>query len=153
MILPFLLIGLVALAVVLALLFGWRRMRHRRTRIQLRLLAGRSRLLAEELTDRSGELETGFDKIESACAAARNSLDQLQVAILDRQAQLQNYEDLASLQRHKLAVLEYAQRQLPEPGEDQPTLDGEAAAQFPRERLEQTLLDKIDGAREAKEEE
>ncbi len=57
-------------------------------------------------TSRSGELETGFGEIESACAAARDSLDQLQVSILDRQAQLQNYEDLASLQRHKLAVLE-----------------------------------------------
>ena len=77
MIWPFLLIGLVAVA--LTLLFGWRRMYHRR-----RLLAGRSRPLAEELTSRSGELETGFDEIASACAATRDSPDQLQVSILDR---------------------------------------------------------------------
>ncbi len=87
MIWPFLLIGLVAVA--LTLLFGWRRMYHRR-----RLLAGRSHPLAEEITNRSGEL--GWREIASACAAARDSLDQLQVSILTARPSCR----LASLQRH-----------------------------------------------------
>ena len=56
MIWPFLLIGLVAVA--LTLLFGWRRMYHRR-----RLLAGRSHPLAEELTSRSGERGWRRDRV------------------------------------------------------------------------------------------
>ncbi len=145
MILPFLTIGAVVLAIVL---FGLHRIHRRRSRIQLRLLAGRSRLLAEELSNRSGELETGFGELDSACAVARDSLDLLQVSILDRQAQLQNYEDLASLQRHKLSVVEYALQHPPAPEEDQPVSTGQVATQLPRAQIEQSLLDKIDGARE-----
>lgn len=152
MILPSLLIGLVAATVAL---FAWRRVHHRRARIHLRLLVGRSRLLGEEIDRRAGELATQFGdgEIESVCVAARNSLDQLQVSILDRQAQLQNYEDLAFQQRHKLAILDYAQRHPPEPGEDHPALTDETEAQLPRDRIEQSLLDNIDDARERGEEE
>ena len=147
-----LLIGLVAAALAL---FAWRRVHHRRVRIHLRLLGGRSRLLAEEITNRVGELETQFGdgEIEAACVTARDSLDQLQVSILDRQAQLQNYEDLAFRQRHKLAILDYAQRHPPESGEDEAALASETDARLPRNRIEQSLLDKIDDARERGEEE
>ena len=108
-------------------------------------------MLGEEIEARSQELER-FENEEfaSACLAAEAALDELNVSLLDRQAQLQNYEDLASLQRHKVAVLEWSMNRLLEDA-DPAAAESEAAVAeqhepAPRGDIEQSLLAKIEEA-------
>ena len=142
------LVLLAALAAAAGLLVLRRSLRRRR-RIKVRLLGGRSHLLGEEIEARSQELERfETEEFASACLAAEAALDELNVSLLDRQAQLQNYEDLASLQRHKIAVLKWS---MSHPLEDAVLAERETAVAEQRERaprgdIEQSLLAKIEEA-------
>lgn len=141
---------LATLAVTVGLLVLRHSLRRRR-RIKVRLLGGQSHLRGEEIEARSQELERfESEEFASACLAAEAALDELNVSLLDRQAQLQNYEDLASLQRHKIAVLEWSMNQ-PLEDADPAAAESEAAVaghqeRAPRGDIEQSLLAKIEEA-------
>lgn len=125
--------------------------RRRGNRVQLRLLAGRRRLLGDEIARHLEGLAAGGSP-DAARVEADGLLDHLHTGLLDRQAHLQNLEDLARLQQLKLAVL--AQRReacaaghldfAPTP-EAEPTpaspRDGSLVEQ--RERLQDKLLEQI----------
>ena len=102
------LFGLPATGVVLGalLVLAYVRRKKRRRR-DLRLIAGQSRLLGDQISERLRLL----DQYEPALRAeAEHSLDILQVALIDRQAHLLNFEDLAMLQRYKLEIQESTAR-------------------------------------------
>jgi len=105
---PWLLIPslLIAIAVLLGVSVVLRRSRTRRRRLRLRLLSGHRGLLGDEIDRRTrslGEVDTA--NLDAARAQANLGLNELHADLLDRQAHLQNFEDLAFLQRQKLAVL------------------------------------------------
>lgn len=82
----------------------WRR----RRRLRLRLIRGRRSLLDREIEasdEHLAELEGG--DIATVRAAAEDALNSLHASLLDRQAHLQNCEDLASLQVRKIAALQH----------------------------------------------
>lgn len=156
-----LVIVLVSVAVPAALAFAHWRLQ-KRDRIRLRLHAGRRRLLGEEIERRAAEL-VQYD--ESLLAPARfdadRALDELHVAMMDREAHVLNCQDLAHLQRHKIAVQEQTLAQLlaremadrPEDddgsaaavdADDSPGAEGEGEPlRERRDRIEEGLLDKI----------
>jgi hypothetical protein len=84
--------------------------RRRELRMQLRLLHGRSQLLSEEIERQTNEV-AAID--ETAIAALRQeaeeALNMLNIAMVERQAHLLNYSDLAHLQRCKCEWLENAE--------------------------------------------
>jgi hypothetical protein len=90
------------------------RIRHRRNnRLQLRLLAGRRRLLGEEIDTRSRRLdELDPEELAAQQNVADVALDGLHMDLLKREAQLQNLQELAHLQQHKLAVLQRRREEL-----------------------------------------
>ncbi len=90
---------------------AWRLRRRRANRLQLRLLAGRRRLLGEEIESRSERLEAlDPEELASQQQAASGMLDGLHVALMEREAHLQNLRDLAHMQKHKLTILARQQR-------------------------------------------
>jgi hypothetical protein len=109
----------VALAIIgmIAGLAALRIRRRRDNRLQLRLLAGRRRLLGEEIGSYSGRL-AALDPEELAAdrRTADGILDNVHIALLDREAHLLNLQELANLQRHKLAVLQRRRDELPSVG-------------------------------------
>jgi hypothetical protein len=82
----------------------------KRRRLRLRLLRGQNHLLSEQIDSRLEDL-TDFDaaRLAKAGADAEAGLNSLHIFLMDRQAHLQNYEDLLLLQRHKIAI----QRRVP----------------------------------------
>ena len=127
--------------------------RRKNDRIQLRLLVGRSRLLKEEIDRRSEALEaldpTAF---ESARQQAESALNALQILLVERQAYLQDREELGHLQHIKIALLETQVRALAQeavagqsPGKGTPAEIGSTEPLTPRNRntIENQLLDKI----------
>jgi hypothetical protein len=160
----FAIIGIVAVLVAL-------RTRHRRNnRMQLRLLAGRRRLLGEEMETRSQRLaDLDPELLANQRRLAEATIDELHMALLDREAHLQILQDLAGLQQHKIAVLEHRCRYLSssisppsglsaalqptEPQSTEPQYRGSHPAQFQpeqnpgvidgRENLEDQFLDSI----------
>ena len=130
----------------LTLLTLWQMRRRRQNKLALRVLAGQRRLLGEEVDERFEELaEIDEEDLRSHLDVAIGLVDGLHVGLLERQAHLQNLEDLAHLQRHKITVLgnhlREAASQAPEqtnPIEDEPE-------QLPqtREDLEDDLLGRI----------
>jgi hypothetical protein len=144
-----LLFGLVGLVAGIA---AWRTRSRRTNRLQLRLLAGRRRLLGEEITSRCEHLEEAYaGAIEQERLAAAATIDGLQMRLLDREAHLQNLQDLAHLQRHKLTILDHRRSDLvaaAAAGDPAPADAGPAPAREPgilerREGLEDGLLDSI----------
>ena len=105
-ILPAVIAAIAAVALVAAL-----RIRRRRgNRLQLRVLAGRRRLLGEEIDERLGRLdELPVTELAADRRRAEAVLDLIHAQLLDREAHLQNMADLAGLQRHKIAVLSLRQ--------------------------------------------
>ncbi|MBT3343897.1 MAG: hypothetical protein HN712_05030 [Gemmatimonadetes bacterium] len=99
-------VGIAIIGVSLALLTLWQIRRQRQTRLTLRVLSGQRRLLGEEIDERLEQLR-GFDEadLEQKLLAAPGFVDHVHVGLLERQAHLQNLEDLTHLQRHKIAVL------------------------------------------------
>ena len=96
-----------ALCVLLAVLFVYLRLRRRRQEfLQLRLLAGQERLLGEEIERHMAMLDNGdHERLEAQCQRAGESLDQLNMDLIERQAHLLNFEDLVHLQQCKLQIL------------------------------------------------
>lgn len=96
-------LALVGLAAALA---AWRVRRQRSNRLHLRLLAGRRRLLGEEIDSRQQRLAgIDADELSAQQHEAGGLLDGLHVALLDREAHLQSLQELAHLQQHKLKIL------------------------------------------------
>ncbi len=116
--------------------------RKKKRRRDLRLAAGQSKLLGDYIFERMALL----DQYEVGLREeADRSLDKLQTALIDRQAHLLNYEDLAILQRYKLEIQESSARDLaihPSPRE---TSQPKAPPPPPstRNELEDQLLEKI----------
>ena len=102
------LFGLPAAGVVLGALLVFECLRRKkRRRRDLRLVSGQSRLLGDQIAERLSQL----DQYEPALRAeAEHALDMLQVALIDRQAHLLNFEDLAMLQEYKLEIQESTAR-------------------------------------------
>ena len=126
------------------------RTRQRRSnRLQLRLLAGRRRLLGEEIETRGLRLaELDPEELATHRSLADASLDGIHVALLEREAHLQNLQDLAHLQQHKLAVLRRRYEELPTlPVGDDPAHPETSKAQGGiierREHLEDRFLETI----------
>ena len=109
---------LVALALLLTLgLFLLARQR-KRERLELRLASGRRQLLGRELESYCAELDAlDEDHIAAKRQEAESALDQLHIALVERQAHLLNYEDMVHLQQCKIELLTKAG--LPSP-KDQP---------------------------------
>ncbi len=103
---------LVSVAIPAALAIAHWRLQ-KRDRIQLRLHRGRSRLLGEEIERRVAELIRYDDEmLAPARFDADRALDELHVVMMDRHAHILNSQDLAHLQRHKIAIQEHALSQL-----------------------------------------
>ena len=144
------LLGSAGLAVAFLYL---RRHRGRQQALQLRLLAGRSQLLGEEIGRHVEALDV-FDQetLVARRQEAENALNQLHVLLIERQAHLLNCEDLVHLQQHKINHLRTAL-------EDHPPLSGpdttpgsspaaeEADPQRARNQIEDELLSKINQLR------
>ena len=144
---------LCSVAIPAALLFAhWRQ--QKRDRIQLRLQKGRSRLLGEEIEQRTAELTQYDDEMLAPTRFdADRALDALHIALMDRHAHILNSQDLAHLQRHKIAIQGHALSQLlaremsdRAAGEnEEPGHHVDSADSAPRDRQDRIdgLLDKI----------
>lgn len=90
----------------LGALFVWRLHRAKQDRVSLRLLTGRSRLLAEEIAHHSSALQN-FDQqgLSLLRQQAQQALDHLHLLLVERQAHLLNYGELARLQDRKITRL------------------------------------------------
>ncbi len=118
--------------------------RKKQRRRDLRLVAGQSRLLGDQISERLSLL----DQYQPALRAeAEHSLDMLQVGLIDRQAHLLNFEDLAMLQRYKLEIQESTARDCAaQPSVRPPAPPKEKEIPTPpvtRTELEDQLLEKI----------
>lgn len=136
---------LLAMGVALALLVLYRARRRKKQRLQLRLLAGKSHLLSAEIAHCLEELERlDQEGADEARAAAEEALDQFHVLLVERQAHLQNCEDLVHLQQRKLAYLgEEAPRAAAAPARRPATASPPSPAQR-RTQLEDQLLRQIE---------
>lgn len=157
-------VTLLVLALLLALgLFLLARQR-KRTRLELRLASGRRQLFGRELQIYLAELdELDEENIAAKRQEAENALDQLHITLVERQAHLLNYEDMAHLQQCKIDMLSTValsptealpettpptepQRRRPERSQrefKQPTASERPAEGRDRTTIEGDLLDKI----------
>jgi hypothetical protein len=132
-----------AAAVVAAMLILMLLKRKKQRRRDLRLASGQSSLLGDQIEERLALLE---DYDPALRAEAEHSLDMLQVALIDRQAHLLNFEDLAMLQRYKLEIQETSARDYAsQPPTRQRPPQGEEIASPPASRteIEDQLFEKI----------
>ncbi|MSR83727.1 MAG: hypothetical protein EXS58_12525 [Candidatus Latescibacteria bacterium] len=85
-------------------------LRQRRAeRLRLRLVAGQSHLLSAQLAQRQADLEQlEMEPLDELRGEAVAALDALHVQLIERQAHLQNCEDLVHLQRQKMSWLAQA---------------------------------------------
>lgn len=132
--------------------FLYRRRRHKQERLQLRLVAGRSHLLSEELRQSLASLERfGQEDPRAVMEQAPAALDQLHLALVERQAHLQNCDELARLQQRRLALLSTSREEEaraprapavvePSPPAPRPT----PAAPRDRRQIENQLLSRIE---------
>lgn len=127
-------------------------LRQRRSaRLRLRLLAGQSHLLSAQLAQRLEELER-LDQSALAQLQEETSgiLDDLHILLIERQAHLQNCEDLIHLQKQKVAWLATAPKPSPQraaKGRRETRPQATAPAPLPpprRDQLEDHLLRQID---------
>ena len=144
------------------------RWQQKRRRLRLRLINGKKHLLSEEIASRLDDL-AAFDttRLAKVSAEAEAGLNSLHTFLMDRQAHLQNYEELLHLQRHKIAVqlsvpadaashLDTSDEEfaptgaLTSPADEQPeTTSHSATLGEHREKVEQGLIDKIKQLEEA----
>ena len=99
------LITFFASTAALALLILWylRRQKYRQT--QLRLLGGRRHILDEEIAAQTALLQAIDSRhLENLCEQAKSALDELNISLVERQAHLLNYADLAHLQEYKIQL-------------------------------------------------
>ncbi|MBI2502926.1 MAG: hypothetical protein HYW07_06795 [Candidatus Latescibacteria bacterium] len=137
----FVLLGL-GFALGLVVLYHLRQ--RRAERLRLRLLAGQSHLLSAQLAQRLGDLKRlELEPLDGLPAEAGASLDELHVLLVERQAHLQNCEDLVHLQKQKISWLAKAPKLPPPTRETRPA----APSTFPAQRrnhLEDQLLRQIE---------
>lgn len=157
-------VTLLVLALLLALGLTLLARQRKRTRLELRLASGRRQLLGRELQIYLAELdELDEEAIAAKRQEAENALDQLHIALVERQAHLLNYEDMAHLQQCKIDLLPTVapapsealpettpptepQRRRPERSQrefKQPTAPERPAEGRDRTTIEGDLLDKI----------
>lgn len=124
--------------------------RRRSNRLQLRLLAGQRRLLGDEIARRCEDLASlNGDGLDTCQREGEAQLGIVHTRLLDRQAHLQNLEDLARMQRHKIAILQRrgeeiaAGRATGEAPPDPETLPREDSLVDRREHLQDRLLAQI----------
>ena len=111
-------IALLTLALILGLGLLLLARQRKRERLELRLLSGRRQLLGRELEACLAELDAiDQQAIAALRQKAEGALDQLHVVLVERQAHLLNYEDMAHLQQCKFDLLA-----APPPAQD-PALD------------------------------
>lgn len=139
-------VGIAIIGVSLSLLTLWQIRRRRQNRLALRVLAGRRRLLGEEVDQRLQELaQFDDDELVQQTLAATGIVDHVHVGLLEQQARLQNLEDLAHLQRHKIAVLAHHLAEAPAflAPEEEPADETAQETPASRETLEDDLLGRI----------
>lgn len=152
-------VGIAVLGLSLTLLTLWQIRVRRQNRLALRVLAGQRRLLGEEIDERLESLQEFDDnQLLQDLRDAPARLDPIHIGLLEQQARLQNLEDLAHLQRHKIAILghqlQQAQAQQTGPAHDDPPPgstqdkwsipeDDVEAPPATRENLEDDLLGRI----------
>jgi len=153
------------LVAVAVLLIAWgllRRLRSKRRGLRLRLISGHSSLLGDEIDRRAASLEElDTAGLDAAREKAEAGLNDLHADLLDRQAHLQNYEDLAFLQGQKLAVLARALAEAQSAASESSGAGAHSGAASPsspmptgsetphehRDRIESDLLQRIDDLR------
>lgn len=125
-------------------------LRQRRAeRLRLRLVAGQSHLLSAQLAQRQADLEQlEMEPLDELRGEAVAALDALHVQLIERQAHLQNCEDLVHLQRQKMSWLAQAPK-LPPPRPSRPARETKPAPPSTppvqrRNHLEDQLLRQID---------
>lgn len=93
-------------ALLAVLVFFQRLRRQKQERLELRLLAGREKLLGEELERHRERLQT-FDQngLDALRQRAEATCDDLHMQLIERQAYLLSCEDLAHLQNCKIDLL------------------------------------------------
>ncbi len=119
----YLTIALAALATLATLLVLWLAKRRKQRRTQQRLLVGRRHLLDEEINLRQQEL-AAIDEgaINALRRDAEDGLNQLNIAVVERQAHLLNYADLTHLQQCKTDLLNVREpTSSPPPIDDRPS--------------------------------
>ncbi len=151
----YLIISLTALAALAALVLIWIYRRNREAITQLRLLNGRRHLLDEEIARQSAALQAIDDeRVADLRQRAEEALDGLNIALVERQAHLLNYADLAHLQAYKIRLhgeeMAASATQNPIPREALPSPPAAAKDEAPpqtlqknRGQIENQLLDKI----------
>jgi hypothetical protein len=126
--------------------------RRKDDRIQLRLLVGRSRLLQEEIDRRIEALALLDPKILATTRQqAQSALNELQILLVERQAHLQDREELGHLQHTKITLLENQVQSLAQGAvagnsqdkEKTARLTAESTAPRNRNTIEGQLLNKI----------
>lgn len=151
----YLIVSLTALAALAALLLIWAYRRNKEATTQLRLLNGRRLLLDEEIARQSAALQAiDAERLEALRQRAEEALDGLNIALVERQAHLLNYADLAHLQAYKIRLhseeISASETQPPAPKEG-PSRPLENVKDQPppepihgnRGQIENQLLDKI----------
>ena len=85
----------------------WFIRKQKRQQTQLRLLRGRRHILDEEISGQIASIQTTDSRrLDAISQQANNALDALNVALVERQAHLLNYADLAHLQDYKIQLYE-----------------------------------------------
>ena len=85
----------------------WFVRKQKRQQTQLRLLRGRRHIIDEEISEQIASIQTtNSRRLDTISQQANNALDALNVALVERQAHLLNYADLAHLQDYKIQLCE-----------------------------------------------
>ena len=92
----------------LACLVLWFVRKRRCLQVQLRLLRGRRHILDEEISAQAESIQASdsSNRLDIMSQQANNALDILNVALVERQAHLLNFSDLAHLQDYKIQMYE-----------------------------------------------
>jgi hypothetical protein len=128
------LIGLLGAAFILTaggFLIHWRRRKNRL--IRLRLTRGRSHLLSDQIQSQVAALDSlEATPLEHSEEEANSILDQMQIALVERQAHLQTYADLAHLQMVKIDLLTQERRRVLHQPPDAPAVQTAQASSSPQ---------------------
>ena len=154
---PLYLIAALALAAACGLgLVLWQARRRKNARLERRLLRGRSHLLEEEVQSRLQALDALHARTPQADEeAAEAVLDEIQVLLVERQAHLQTYADLAHLQKTKIDLLARQRRLALDQVPDEPTAPRPPSANQPltppdRDELENAIKARIEALKPPK---
>ena len=95
---------LLASTTTLVCLVLWFVRKRKRLQTQLRLLRGRRHILDEEISAQAASIQAtdSSNRLSIMSQQANNALDVLNMALVERQAHLLNYADLAHLQEYKM---------------------------------------------------